>query len=179
MVQAWRQDSLWLEPWTMSMLQHSCSAAHMAWHSPKALTAAALASALALAAAGVLGGDLRGDVVGTLEEFLGKFLVKILVDILVKIIEVLLFVRLPGLILERDTGVGVVGVGVGVRREGGGGFAFTNLRVGLDLMDGVVADVLFELLRELLGDIDGLDIGLRWRGCGLERVFVGFDVGAR
>ena len=48
MVQAWRQESFWLEPCLMSLLQHSCSAAQMAWQSPKAFSASAAALDAAL-----------------------------------------------------------------------------------------------------------------------------------
>ena len=98
----------------------------------------------------------------------GDDVVKLLVDILVEIIEVPLLVRLSCLVLEKDTGVGVAGIGVGIRRGSGCGFVLANLRVGLDLMDDVVADVLFELLRELPGDVDhGFLDNLRRRGRGL------------
>ena len=116
------------------------------------LDGGSLGVSLSLGGGGVLGGDLRGDVVGTLGEFLGEVLVESIVEIIVEVIEVLVVVLLPVLALERDTGVGVVGVGVGVRRGGGDGIVFANIRVGLDGADGIVADVVFELLRELLRD---------------------------
>ena len=74
----------------------------MAWHSPKALTAAAFCVSLSLGGGGVLGGDLVGGVLDALGEFL--VLAEALVEILVEIIEVILLVLVPLLALEMDTG---------------------------------------------------------------------------